>query len=160
MTRLRAALLIAGALLFSPIHPLQAAESYGAPPPDLKDRLNRLVAVYPDWIEGVDEQYLIMKDGRRFAISDRSTGKSFDQLLTRPDIDDMFYAAYPAGTAPRQPQPNSDPGRVRFEPLFVAMYGDCNTQQIEERLRTIDWLPRHRGGRLLVTTVNGVDKAL
>ena len=160
MTLLRAVLLVAGALLFSSIHPLQAEQRYGAPPPDLKDRLNRLVAAYPDWIEGFDEQYLIMKDGRKFAISDRATDKTFDQLLTRPDIDDMFYAAYPAGTAPRQPQENSDPGRVRFEPLFVAMYGDCFKRRIVGRLRTIRWLPRHHGGRLLVTTVNGVDKAL
>lgn len=27
--------------------------------------------------------------------------------------------------APRQPAKNFDPGRVRYEPLFVAMYGDC-----------------------------------
>lgn len=154
----RTALLVAAALLFSA--PLQAEPSYGALPPDLKKHLNRLARAYPDWIKGFDEQYLILKDGRKFAISDGSTAKTFDQLLTRPDIDDMFYVAYPAGTTPRQPPANSDPGRVRYEPLFVAMYGDCDTQPIVGRMRTIQWLPRHRGGRVLVTTVNGVDKAL
>jgi hypothetical protein len=154
----RATLLVAAALLLS--SPLQAEPRYGAPPPDLKDHLSRLVRAYPDWIKGFDEQYLILKDGRKFAISDGSTAKTFDELLTRPDLDDMFYAAYPAGTTPRRPPENGDPGRVRFEPLFVAMYGDCFKRRITGNMRTIDWLPRHRGGRVLVTTVNGVDKAL
>ena len=160
MTFLRTALLVAGTLVLSSTHPLQAGQSYGAPPPDLKDRLNRLAQAYPDWIRGFDDRTLIIKDGRRFAISDTSTRKTFNELLARPDIDDMFYAVYPAGTAPRQPQVNSDPGRVRFEPLFVAMYGDCNKQRLVGRLRTIHWLPRHHGGRVSVTTVNGVDQAL
>ena len=37
----------------------------------------------------------------------------------------MFYAAYPAGATPAPPAKNVDPGRVRFEPLFITMYGDC-----------------------------------
>ena len=160
MTLLRAALLVAGALVFSSIHPLQAEQSYGTPPLNLKDHLNRLAQAYPDWIKGFDDRYLIMKDGRKFAISDKSTDKTFNELLAQPDIDDMFYAVYPAGTTPRQPEENIDPGRVRFEPLFVAMYGDCNKQRIVGRFRTIHWLPRHQGGRVSITTVNGVDKAL
>ncbi len=160
MTFLRPALLVAGALLLSSTHPLQAEPSYGTPPADLKHHLNRLLQAYPDWIGGFDDQFLTMKDGRKFAISDGSTGKAFRELLERPDIDDMFYTAYPAGTTPRQPDENNDPGRVRFEPLFVAMYGDCYKTGLAGRLRSIDWLPRHQGGRVSVTTVNGVDKAL
>lgn len=160
MTLLRAALLIAGALVLSSPPPLQAEQSYGAPPPDLKDHLNRLLKAYPDWIQGFDDQTLIMKDGRKFAISDQSTNKTFNELLAKPDIDDMFYAVYPAGTTPRQPEENNDPGRVRFEPLFVAMYGDCNKHRLLGRFRTIHWLPRHQGGHVSITTVNGVDKAL
>ena len=124
MTLLRAALLVAGALVLSSPHPLQAEQSYGTPPLNLKDHLNRLVTAYPDWIQGFDDQTLIMKDGRKFAISDQSTDKTFNELLARPDIDDMFYSVYPAGTTPRQLEENNDPGRVRFERMFVAMYGD------------------------------------
>jgi hypothetical protein len=160
VTFLRAALLVAGALVLSSPQPLQAEQNYGAPALNLKDHLNRLVQAYPDWIAGFDDQTLIMKDGRKFAISDTSTSKTFNELLAKPDIDDMFYAVYPAGTTPRQPEENSDPGRVRFEPLFVAMYGDCNKHRLLGRLRTIKWLPRHQGGRVAITTVNGVDQAL
>lgn len=147
-------------LIAAPAHSGMAEERYGAPPPDLKQHLARLVAAYPDWIGGFDDRTLIMKNGRRFAISDGRDDKTFAELLDRPDIDDMFYVPYPADAAPRPPTRNSDPGRVRFEPLFVAMYGDCNQAGFSRRLRAIPWLPRHRGGRVTVTTVNGVDNAL
>jgi hypothetical protein len=138
----------------------QADELYGAPPPDLKRHLDRLVAAYPDWIAGHDETHLIMKDGTKFVISDLLANKSFDTLLEKPDIDDMFYAPYPKGSAPAPPGRNVDPGRVRFQSLFVKMYGDCKKRDLAGSLRSIEWLPRHKGGRVLVTTVNGVDKAL
>src|SRR5262249_55203717 len=71
-----------------------------------------------------------------------------------------FYASYPVGSTPKQPDKNSDPGRVRFEPLFVAIYGDCKKNEVAKNLRNIDWLPRHAGGRVSITKVNGVDLAL
>jgi hypothetical protein len=122
--------------------------------------LDRLVRSYRDWIAGYDENFLILKDGKKFAISDGRTSKSFDEMLEKPDIDDMFFAPYPAGTTPKQPMRNSDPGRVRFEPLFVTMYGDCKRDGVTKNLQTINWLPKHGGGRIRVTSINGVDKAL
>jgi hypothetical protein len=134
--------------------------SYGAPPSGIAPDLDRLVSAYPDWIAGHDDTFLVLKNGVKFPISDHRTNKTFTELLEAPDIDDMFYARYPAGTKPQQPARNSDPGRVRFEPLFMAMYGDCKKNQVAGKMRTIDWLPQHRGGRVTITTVNGVDKAL
>jgi hypothetical protein len=96
----------------------------------------------------------------KFAISDHKNDKSFNELLEHPDVDDMFYVPYPAGRDPKQPPKNFDPGRVRFEPVFTAMYGDCRKNEVTSRLRTIDWLSAHKGGRIAITTVNGVDKAL
>ncbi len=138
----------------------RAEESYGAPPPDLNAHLSRLMASYPNWISGYDEKYLTLKNGTRFAISDHRTDKSFYELVEKPDIDDMFYVPYPAGTKPQQPPMNSDPGRVRFEPLFISMYGDCKKNEVSPKLRTITWLPKHGGGHVAITTVNGIDKAL
>src|SRR5262249_32448163 len=138
----------------------RAQNSYGAPPADIANRLAALVRAYPDAIAGVDGEFLVLRDGARLRISDGRADKSFDELLEKPDIDDMFYAAYPAGTAPRQPGKNVDPGRVRFEPLFVAMYGDCKRNEVARRMRAVEWLPRHHGGKVTITTANGVDKAL
>jgi hypothetical protein len=137
-----------------------ADDRYGAPPPGIAAHLQRLVKTYPEWIASADNEYVVLKSGARFAVSDHRTDKTFDELIEHPDIDDMFYLPYPAGTTPKQPPQNFDPGRVRFEPLFVTMYGDCKNNEVVDKLKTIPWLPAHNGGQLAITTVNGVDKAL
>jgi D-alanyl-D-alanine carboxypeptidase len=137
-----------------------ADDRYGAPPPDIKVYLEKLVRAYPDWIASSDGDHVALKNGARFAVSDRRTDKSFEELIEHPDIDDMFYVPYPAGSEPKQPPKNFDPGRVRYEPLFVAMYGDCKKNEVSPKLKSIAWLPAHNGGRVAITTVNGVDQAL
>lgn len=137
-----------------------AAEEYGAPPPDLDRHLQRLVGAYRDSVQSFDREFLYLKSGAKFRISDGRTKKTFEQLLEEPDVDDMFFAVYARASPLQPPARNADPGRVRFEPLFVAMYGDCYRGDVTKRLRTIAWLPRHGGGTVSVTTVNGVDKAL
>jgi D-alanyl-D-alanine carboxypeptidase len=137
-----------------------ADEMYGAAPKNVTEYLDRLVSAYPDKIAGHDNAFLILKNGMKFRISDGRTNKSFQELLEKPDIDDMFSMRYPAGSAPAQPAKNSDPGRVRFEPLFVAMYGDCNKHDVARTLRSIKWLPKHGGGSVAVTRTNRVAAAL
>ena len=133
---------------------------YGATPANTKEYLDRLVSSYSDKISGYNNEFLILKNGVKFRISDGRTNKTFQDLLENPDVDDMFYAPYPSGADPKQPEKNMDPGRVRFEPLFVAMYGDCNKNEVIKNLRTIKWLPKHGGGSVIITMINGVDKAL
>jgi hypothetical protein len=137
-----------------------AQGSYGAPSADFASHLDDLVRAYPDWISGHDDKSLVLKDGQQFPISDGKMNKTFNELLESPDIDDMFYASYPAGRTPQQPQKNIDPGRVRYDPLFTAMYGDCRKNQVTKNLRKIAWLPKHGGGHVSITTINGVDKSL
>lgn len=137
-----------------------AEELYGAASNNIKEYLDRLVSSYPDKIAGHDNEFLTLKNGIKLRISDRQTNKTFQELLEHPDIDDMFYARYPAGTAPAPPARNVDPGRVRFESLFIAMYGDCNKNEVVKNLRAIRWLPKHTGGSVAITTVNGVATAL
>jgi D-alanyl-D-alanine carboxypeptidase len=137
-----------------------AEELYGAAPDNIKEYLDRLVSSYPDKIGRHDNEFLILKNGMKFRISDGRTNKTFQELLESPDIDDMFYARYPVGAAPTQSAKNIDPGRVRFEPLFVAMYGDCDKNEVVKNLRAIKWLPKHAGGSATITRVNGVAGAL
>jgi D-alanyl-D-alanine carboxypeptidase len=138
----------------------RADELYGAPPENLAEYLDRLAQFYPATISRHDAEFLYLKDGTKFPISDHRTDKTFQELLEKPDIADMFYAPYPKGTLPKQPDKNMDPGRVRFEPLFVVMYGDCRKNEVTKSLRTIKWLPKHGGGSVTITRINGVDKAL
>ena len=151
---------VCGLVLWIAVRPALADDKYGAPPPDLRLHLDRLVRSYPDWIARADDDNVVLKNGTRLPISDHRTDKSFDELIEHPDIDDMFYVPYPAGSAAKPPPKNVDPGRVRFEPLFVGMYGDCRKNEVAPKLRTIEWLPAHSGGRVAITTVNGVDQAL
>jgi hypothetical protein len=151
---------VSGFVLLASIGPGIADDRYGTPPPNIEVYLDRLVKAYPDWIASRDNDYVVLRNGAKFAISDHRANKSFDDLVEHPDIDDMFYAPYPAGSIPKQPPKNFDPGRVRFEPLFVAMYGDCRRNDVTPKLQTIEWLPAHNGGRTAVTAVNAVDKAL
>src|SRR5262249_57472204 len=133
-----------------------AENTFGAAPGNLKDQLDRLVRSYPDQIAGLDTEFLVLKNGLKFRISDGRTDKTFRELLENPDIDDMFYAAYPLGAEPKQPETNADPGRVRFEPLFVAMYGDCNRNEVVRHLRAVDWLPSHRRANSIISPANTV----
>ena len=59
----------------------RAQDSYGAPPPDIKERLDRLVRAYPDSIAGVEGEHLVLGNGTRLKISDGRNDKSFDELL-------------------------------------------------------------------------------
>jgi hypothetical protein len=154
------ALLILAAATASVAHSADVKPRYGAPPPDLDKHLARLVAAYPDTIAGFDAVHLKLKDGRRLPISDGRTDKSFDQLLDDPDIDDMFAFAYSAGEPPSAPPANFDPGRVRVDALFKALYGNCEAGEVSPHMRAIQWLPRNKGGSVRFTTAQGADKAL
>lgn len=129
---------------------------YGAAPADLDDHLARLKAAYPDIIKDYDRTRLILKSGATIAVSDGRADKSFEELLDNPDIDDMFAFDYPAGAEPAAPEFNVDPGRIRVESLFRAIYGDCEKGAITSQLRKIRWF----GGTVQITTRSGVDKAL
>lgn len=122
--------------------------------------LEALVAAYPDQLAGHDGQDLIWKDGTRMPVADGRTNKTFEQLLDQPDIKDQFAFRYPLGPDVQPPGVNEDPGRIRFEPFFIKMYGDCRKGEVAKRLKPVAWLPRRGGGRLSVTTVNNVDGRL
>ena len=136
-----------------------AERRYGAPPHDIAQKLDALVAAYPDHLESHNGHEVVWRDGTRMPVSDGRTDKTFDELLNAPDIDDMFAFPYPAGAEPAAPGFEHDPGRIRYEPFFKKMYGDCKSGARVPAAR-VAWLRKHGGGALRVTTVNGVDKAL
>jgi hypothetical protein len=49
--------------------------------------------------------------------------KTMSEKLESPDLEDMLSLPYPRGAITRITDPDHDPGRVRFEPLFRAVYG-------------------------------------
>jgi len=126
----------------------------------MNDALDALVAAYPDHLASHDDKDLIWKDGTRMPIADGRADKTFQQRLDQPDIKDQFAFRYPLGTDVKPPGLNEDPGRIRFEPFFLKMYGDCRKGEVAKRLKPVAWLQKRGGGRLSVTTVNRVDERL
>ena len=135
-----------------------AAVLLAAGPAAADPAIDALVAAYPDFLAGSEGNVLIWKDGTRMPISDRRTGKSFVQLLDHPDIKDQFAIPYPLGIKLKHPAINEDPGRIRFQPFFLKMYGDC--RKAARRLKAVRWLPNRGGGIVMATTVNGVAEKL
>lgn len=156
MTPLRRTAAALGALLFfagavAARTPAGAAERYGAPPADISARLDRLVAAYPGFLAGHDGVMLYWRDGGApTPISDGRVDKSWSEFLGRPDIDDMLAQDYPLGPA-TAPGFRQDPGRVRVEPFFTRIYGDCRERA--PRMAAVRWVD---GRTLRVTSVNGV----
>ncbi len=107
-----------------------AATAFGAPPAGLDARLDRLVAAYPDFLRGHDGNWLVLKDGRRFAISDGRTDKPFDDMIEHPDIDDMFFADYPAGAEARRTA-----GELRSRPGALRAAVRCDIRRLPARRR-------------------------
>lgn len=134
-------------------------QRYGANPKNLEKYLQRLVEAYPDVVKSYDAEALILKNGKRLALSDGRTDKTFDELLDSPDIGDMFAFAYPEGAPAAAPARNFDPGRIRVEALFEALYGSCSKGQVSPKLKSAAWVPGHGGGKLPITAAQGADKA-
>ena len=122
--------------------------------------MDTLVRSYPDFLTGHEGNELIWKDGTRMRFDDGKTGKDFETLLNSPSLKDMFYAPYIPGKRSGTPDVNVDPGRVRFEPFFLKMYGNCKKGETARTLVDIVWLPGKWGKMIKVTRTNGVAQQL
>jgi hypothetical protein len=121
----------------------------------LSERLDMLIASYPDVLSHVDGNRLILKDGGPAIPIDDGRAKSHAEALVDADVEDMLRQVYPHGPCETRPAVDFDPGRIRSQDLMMRLYGESRLQ-VADRLTTIDWF----GNRLKVTTAFGVDKAL
>lgn len=122
--------------------------------------LARLVAAYPDFLDRIDGNFLVWKDGTRMAIDDGKGAKDHENRLATSDIEDMFTQSYVAGKPASHPARNEDPGRARNAALFDKMYGNCKTGGVAGNLVDIVWLPKKWGKPLKVSRINGVAEKL
>ena len=119
-----------------------------------------LLKAYPDFLDRIEGNELVWKDGTRMPIDDGKDAKTFEQMLDHPDIKDMFAAQYPLGDKGLPPDVNVDPGRMRNMPLFEKMYGDCKSAGFAANLADVVWLPSKDGKKLKFSKINGAAKAL
>ncbi len=154
----RAAVFAALGLPLAAVAVAGPAVAQGGEPP-FKPSLEALVRVYPQFLAAIEGNALVWTDGARMVIDDGQGAKPFAKLLDEPDIKDMFYAPYPLGPAVA-PGKEIDPGRVRYEPLFNKMYGDCRKGGVQANLVDVVWLPKKWGRKLQVNKVNGAAEQL
>ncbi len=116
---------------------------------------DRLIAAYPQQLKRVEGNELVWSDGTRMAIDDGKGVKPFAAWLAEPDLKDMLAQPYPTGAA-EAPQLDFDPGRARNAAFFAKMYGNCSKGEVEYSLVSVTWLPKRQGGKVRVTSINGV----
>jgi D-alanyl-D-alanine carboxypeptidase len=119
-----------------------------------------LIKAYPNFLDRIDGNDLVWKDGMRMRIDDRKGPKPFDAMLNDPDIKDMFAMTYPAGDKGLAPDVNFDPGRIRYLPLFIKMYGDCRKTNLAAGAGEIVWLPKKYGKTIEFSKLNGAASEL
>src|SRR5579864_4583551 len=79
--------------------------------------LDKLVAAYPDVLARHDADVLVWRDGTRMPTNDGKTTKTPSELVSAPDILDMFVWRYPLADQPLTPT-TADPGRARPAAFF------------------------------------------
>jgi hypothetical protein len=145
---------LGAALSFALASPLATA---GEP---VATNLQRLIAAYPEFLDRVEGNSLVWRDGTRMDVDDGKGPKPFDRWLDDPDIEDMLAIPYPAGDAQAPPAKDIDPGRGRNLPFFDKMYGDCRKGEVGKNLAEVMWLPKKARQKLMISKINGVDRKL
>jgi hypothetical protein len=120
----------------------------------------RLVAAYPGIVARVDGNAVVFADGSTLPFDDGRGYKQVAAWLEKPDIEDMFRHAYPAGRKADTPLRDFDPGRARNEAFFTKVYGDCRKPGFEKNLVNIAWLPKKWGAKLPFSKINGAAEHL
>lgn len=122
--------------------------------------LEKLKKAYPGFIKKIKPNAIVWTDGSELPFDDGIKNKNFDRLLNEPDMEDMFRFKYSQDADyPIPPEKNYDPGRIRYEPFFIKMYGKTK-EEVLKNLVEITWLPETLGLKLKVTRVNGVNRKL
>ncbi|HEV7319134.1 MAG TPA: M15 family metallopeptidase [Ensifer sp.] len=147
--RRRQGLGLGGALLLALL-----AGKLSAAEPGLSEKLGLLAAAYPDAIERIDGNAMVLSDGGPPIIIDDGRKKSHAEKLAAADIEDSLSQIYPLGACARPPAVDFDPGRIRSEALMKRLYGG-SAAAVRRDLVAVDWF----GERVRVTK-NGTAAAL
>lgn len=124
---------------------------------DVPQKLQNLVKSYPQFLDSADENNLYWKDGTVMTYDDGIKDKSHDEKLNNPDIEDMLSQNYVAGQNwDSPPSENFEPGRIRYEPFFLKMYGS-NAGEVQSKIVSVEWID---GSTLGFNSTNGAADSL
>ena len=116
--------------------------------------IERLASAYPSTVEVGPAGQLIVS-GREVPVAEARTVGSVQNRMGIATMGDQFSIPYPRGCPLRTPANDEDPGRLRNEPFFRAMYGGSRTD-VARTLAPVKWF----GSTLQATTTNNVDQRL
>ena len=126
----------------------------------IPEGLQKLLLAYPEFLDSADENTLYWYDGTEMIYDDGIEDKDFETLLNESDLEDQMSMEYVKGDGYEvPPEINFDPGRVRYEPFFLKMYGG-SSGEVRNSLVSISWLPYTLNKTLMVSSINGVDEKL
>ncbi|WP_077961054.1 M15 family metallopeptidase [Ensifer adhaerens] len=123
--------------------------------PTLSEKLRLLADAYPDAIERIDVNALVLGDGGPPIVIDDGKAKTHAEKLAKADVEDSLSQIYPPGACAGSPAVDFDPGRIRSEALLKRLYGG-SAAAVRRDLVSVDWF----GERLRVTKRHGAARAL
>lgn len=130
---------------------------YSACAEKIPENAMKLIRHYKERISRFEDNHIVFTDGTKMLWDDGIKNKTYQQLLDKPDLEDMFHDKYSKRTAQIPLPVNYDPGRIRVEPFFMKLYGE-SPDKVRENLKDIVWCPKLVGQKIKVSTLYGVDK--
>jgi hypothetical protein len=119
-------------------------------------KINNLIHAYPEFLREYKDNNIIWYDGTKMEYNDLIENKSFNELLNNPDLEEQMKMDYPKNDNNNPINiKNYDPGRIRFMPFFLKMYGSTR-EEVEKNLIKIQWMPKSTNKKISVTTINNV----
>jgi hypothetical protein len=97
-----------------------------------------LVEGYPQLVQSANEQNVVLKNGTTFSYRTSSAKTTWDDKINNSDLETQLSQTYDSGGIDTAPPYLFDPGRLRYQPFFQALYGK-DKKEIEQNLVSIDW---------------------
>ncbi|MBS1516757.1 MAG: M15 family metallopeptidase [Bacteroidetes bacterium] len=133
---------------------LERADSSGK---SIPAGLQKLLNAYPEFLDHADENNLYWKDGTVMIYEDGIKDKTHDEKLDNPDIEDMMSQKYVKGSNWEEPPAKDyEPGRIRYEPFFLKMYGNSSSE-VKRNLVKVKWAD---GSMIEFSSINGAADSL
>lgn len=114
--------------------------------------IEKIKLYYPQVIDCKDNKVIF--NDNTYLIYDDKKSKNHQELLDNPDIEDQFRFDY---KTTKKLQKNEDPGRIRNEAFFRKIYGNSKAE-VESKLVEVSWCPKLVNQKIMITSVNGIDK--
>ncbi len=114
---------------------------------------------YGDLIAHADDKSIVLKNGLTLPYTTQPQPLTWDDKMNHADLAMQVAQSYDQGGIETPPAYLFDPGRLRYQPFFQALYGN-DKKAIEKNLVTISWPTLKGFSKLPVTRIGGVDKQL